>query len=48
MKIKLSNKQGQFVLVSISEILDESIQVDANHPLAGKDLVFEIELMEIM
>ena len=31
----------------IAEVKDESIVVDANHPLAGQDLVFELELVEI-
>jgi FKBP-type peptidyl-prolyl cis-trans isomerase 2 len=31
----------------ITEVRDASIVVDANHPLAGQDLVFELELVEI-
>ncbi|MGA9239487.1 FKBP-type peptidyl-prolyl cis-trans isomerase [Robiginitalea sp.] len=31
----------------IAEVKDDSIIVDANHPLAGQDLVFELELVEI-
>lgn len=31
----------------LREIKDETIVVDANHPLAGKDLTFELELVEI-
>ena len=33
--------------LTVTEVRDESIMVDANHPLAGKDLTFEIELVEI-
>ncbi|MCE2497191.1 MAG: peptidylprolyl isomerase [Flavobacteriales bacterium] len=33
--------------LTVTEVRDESIMVDANHPLAVKDLTFEIELVEI-
>jgi FKBP-type peptidyl-prolyl cis-trans isomerase 2 len=31
----------------IIEIADEKVTLDANHPLAGKDLIFELELVEV-
>lgn len=37
---------GQQPLV-VTEVKEETIIVDANHPLAGKDLVFEVEVVEI-
>ena len=39
--------EGQPVNVLVTEVTDETITVDANHPLAGKDLIFELELVEI-
>jgi FKBP-type peptidyl-prolyl cis-trans isomerase 2 len=39
---------GQQIPVKIIEVADETITVDANHPLAGKDLTFEIQLVEIV
>ncbi len=33
--------------VTITEIGDENVTFDGNHPLAGKDLIFELELVEI-
>ncbi|MBI2860533.1 MAG: peptidylprolyl isomerase [Chloroflexi bacterium] len=39
---------GGIVVVTVVEVTDTTITVDANHPLAGKDLTFEIELVEIM
>lgn len=37
---------NQFPLI-VTEVKDESIVVDANHPLAGKDLVFEVTIVSI-
>jgi FKBP-type peptidyl-prolyl cis-trans isomerase 2 len=39
--------EGQQTQVLVTDVSDEAIKIDANHPLAGKDLVFEIELVEI-
>ena len=39
---------GNQLKLVVSEVKAESIVVDANHPLAGKDLIFEIELLEIL
>ena len=38
---------GRQMPLTVTEVKDESIVVDANHPLAGEDLTFEIELLEI-
>ncbi|MDR1658802.1 MAG: peptidylprolyl isomerase [Desulfovibrio sp.] len=42
--LQLSNEQGQMDVV-ITEIGEDDITLDANHPLAGKDLAFEIEIL---
>lgn len=38
---------GQVVQVIVREVNDEFVILDANHPLAGKDLIFELELVGI-
>ena len=45
--LTLQNQYGQPVPVIITEIKDDVIVLDANHFLAGKELVFDIELVEI-
>lgn len=48
MQLNMSNQSGQQFPVVIKEIKDEVIVLDANHPLAGKDLIFDLELVEIV
>lgn len=38
---------GQVIPVVIREVADEYVVLDANHPLAGQDLIFELELVGI-
>jgi len=40
-------QEAQQVLFTITGITDDMVTLDANHPLAGKDLTFDIELVEI-
>ncbi|SRR6056297_159665 len=42
-----SGPEGQETRLVITEVHDEHIVVDANHPLAGKDLIFDLELVSI-
>ena len=48
MPLTLSNQQGQPVPVIVVEVKDDIIILDANHFLAGQELVFDIELVEIV
>jgi FKBP-type peptidyl-prolyl cis-trans isomerase 2 len=48
MQLQLINEGGQKIPVVVKEILDDAIKLDANHPLAGKTLVFDLELVEIV
>lgn len=47
MPLTMTTAQGHPVQVVIVEIRPETVVLDANHPLAGKDLVFDLELVEI-
>jgi peptidylprolyl isomerase len=47
MQLQLNQPDGQAVPVRITEVQDEEVTLDANHPLAGEDLVFDIELVRI-
>ena len=48
MRLQLVNQQGQAAHVVVTEILDEMDRLDANHQLAGKTLVFDLEVLEIL
>lgn len=47
MSFLVQTPDGQQMPVSITEVTDETVTLDANHPLAGKDLTFDIEVMAI-
>ncbi len=47
MQLQVNQENGQPIPVRITEIAEEELVLDANHPLAGKDLKFDIELVEI-
>lgn len=46
-QLQMSDGTNQF-LVRVSAATKETVTLDANHPLAGKDLTFALELMEIV
>lgn len=47
MQLEASQEGGHSMVVTVVEVTDESVTFDANHPLAGKALTFEIEVVEI-
>ncbi len=47
MSLNMSNQDGQSFPVVIKEVKEDVVVLDANHPLAGKDLTFDLELVEI-
>ena len=48
MQLMMNNGSGQSFPVTVTEVKEESVILDANHPLAGQDLIFDIELVEIV
>jgi peptidylprolyl isomerase len=48
MELHMSDNMGNVFPVVITEVLDDAVVLDANHPLAGEDLTFEIELVSIV
>jgi peptidylprolyl isomerase len=47
-QLALRPGEGQIVRVTVADIADETVTLDANHPLAGEDLNFEVQLIEIV
>lgn len=47
-EVELTDEDGQNLMATVVEIDDQDITFDFNHPLAGQDLTFEIELVEIL
>ncbi len=40
-------EEGTQINVKVTEVKDNTVIIDANHPLAGEDLTFEVTLVEI-
>lgn len=47
MQLQVNQPNGQPIPVRITEVGETELTLDANHPLAGKDLSFDIELIEV-
>ena len=47
-QLMMSNGDGQSFPVTVAEVREESVLLDANHPLAGQDLIFDLELVDIV
>ncbi len=48
MPLVMNNASGEQFQVRVAEIEGENVVLDANHPLAGEELIFDIELVEIV
>ena len=46
--LELVNDDDEGMVVTVIELDDVEVTLDANHPLAGEDLTFEVELIEIL
>ena len=47
MRLEVTQEDGQVFPVVITEVTDTQVTIDANHPLAGRDLTFDLRLVEI-
>jgi peptidylprolyl isomerase len=47
MQLYMSDNTGNQFPVMVHEVKDDMVILDANHPLAGKDLIFDLELVSI-
>ena len=48
MQLQSQSPDGQVMNLAVTDVLEDAITVDANHPLAGLALTFAIELVEIV
>lgn len=46
-QLQITNEDGSLLCVMIREITEETVTLDANHPLADKDLTFKIEMLDV-
>ena len=48
LRLQVRQDDDEVIIVRVIGLSDTKVTLDANHPLAGKDLTFEIQLMEIV
>ena len=46
-RLQLTDDDGRVLVVTVTEASPKTLTLDANHPLAGKDLTFDIKLVEV-
>jgi peptidylprolyl isomerase len=47
-RLQLHQADGRKIAVTVTDVSESSVTLDANHPLAGKELTFDIKLVEIV
>jgi peptidylprolyl isomerase len=47
-QLQMQTEDGQPIIVSVKDLSEETIILDANHPLAGRNLTFELKLIEVL
>lgn len=46
-RLEVQQPDGSSIPVTVARVSDEDVTLDANHPLAGRDLTFDLELVEV-
>ncbi|UCF16493.1 MAG: FKBP-type peptidyl-prolyl cis-trans isomerase [Phycisphaerales bacterium] len=46
-RVEVSRSDGETAVVTITAVTETGVTIDGNHPLAGQDLTFDVELVEI-
>jgi FKBP-type peptidyl-prolyl cis-trans isomerase 2 len=46
-QLQVEQEDGNSMIVSVTEVSESGVTLDANHPLAGQDLTFDLEMIEI-
>ena len=46
-ELQVKREGGPTAIVTVAEVSDEQVTIDTNHPLAGEDLTFDLELVEV-
>ncbi|WP_157020291.1 FKBP-type peptidyl-prolyl cis-trans isomerase [Mesorhizobium xinjiangense] len=47
-RLQATTSEGGTVTLLVTDLNDDEVTVDANHPLAGENLVFDVEIVEIV
>ena len=47
-QLQMRQEQDQVIVVVVTDVSESNVMLDGNHPLAGKDLTFDIQLVEIV
>ena len=46
-RLQIRRSDGKTFVVTVTDVSEQTVTLDANHPLAGRDLIFDIELVGI-
>ena len=47
-QVKITQDDGSTIVAQVIGVTHEHVTLDANHPMAGKELIFDIDLIEIV
>ncbi len=47
-QLQIPQSDGRMIRLTVTDVSEQMVTLDANHPLAGRDLTFDIQLLEIV